>query len=400
MPSRTVESTTETIQPLDPVTPDFYHYQMAPLSRVEHDGEWVNVTWPDGTSMRCFGAWLTENSPNRGFDSVSRESILDPKDIAALARLSSASLTPTGALELEWLDGQQEQIHPGWLRHIADMEYRPDSYLPNKVIWDTKAISEPPTIDGAKVLEDKTVLTKWLSDLASFGLARLRGVPTSRDFLEELISQVGPVRATNFGSMFTVEAKGSRDSTAYTGLNLGQHTDLPTRETPPGFQFLHCVENTVSGGWSRMTDGEALVDELEHNHPQDYEALTTLRWVFFNRSPTCDHRWSGPLIDHGGPDQPLTIRAFYPVRGFPDMDPKDIPRAYAAMAVFSRLAHDDRFQLRFPFVPGDVVGFDNRRVLHGRDAFEPSEGSRVLRGTYLDHDDLYSRLRVLARNTE
>ena len=61
------------------------------------------------------------------------------------------------------------------------------------------------------------------------------------------------------------------------------------------------------------------------------------------------------------------------------------------------MARDPRFQLVYPFRPGDLVGFDNRRILHGRDAFE-SAGSRHLRGCYADHDDLYSRLRVLRRD--
>jgi gamma-butyrobetaine dioxygenase len=265
-------------------------------------------------------------------------------------------------------------------------------------VWDTSIISEPPTIDGSQVLEEPAVLHRWLTDLVQYGLARMSNSPTDRAFVNQLAAKIGPLRSTNFGSTFTVEAKVERDSTAYTGLNLGQHTDLPTRETPPGFQFLHCVQNTVAGGWSRMTDGEAIVAELIEHHPDSYAALTDLHWIFFNRSPECDHRWSGPMIDHGGPDQPLTLRAFYPVRAFPDMAETDVPLAYAAMKMFSDLAHDDRFQMRFPFAPGDIVGFDNRRVLHGRDAFEPSEGSRVLRGMYIDQDEVYSTLRVLGRS--
>jgi gamma-butyrobetaine dioxygenase len=208
------------------------------------------------------------------------------------------------------------------------------------------------------------------------------------------------VRSTNFGKMFSVRSVVDPDSTANTGLNLGQHTDLPTRETPPGFQFLHCVENGVSGGWSRMTDGLALVAELRDSFPADYEALTTLEWVFFNRSKSEDHRWIGPMIDHPDPRHPLTLRAFYPVRGFPHMDPADVPRAYEAMRRFSQLAHDPRLQIRYPFAPGDVIGFDNRRVLHGRDGFDPGAGARHLRGCYLDQDDLFSRLRVLNRRAE
>ena len=228
------------------------------------------------------------------------------------------------------------------------------------------------------------------------GAAHATLPPTSTSS-PKLAARIGPIRDSNFGAVWSVRAKIDPDSTAYTGLNLGQHTDLPTRETPPGFQFLHCVENSCEGGWSRMTDGLAVAAELAANHPDDYEALTTLRWVFFNRSVDDDHRWSGPIIDHGGPGQPLTLRAFYPVRAFPDMAPADVPRAYVALRRFSEIAHDPRFQVRYPFRVGDLVGFDNRVVLHGRDAFDPVSGARHLRGCYIDHDDVFSRLRVLRR---
>ena len=149
-----------------------------------------------------------------------------------------------------------------------------------------------------------------------------------------------------------------------------------------------------------MTDGHAVVTELREHFPADYEALTTLNWVFFNRSPTEDHRWTGPVIDHANDGYPLTMRAFYPVRGFPDMAPDDVPRAYQALRRFSSVAHDPRFQISTPYVAGDLVGFDNRRILHGRDAFEPGGGRRHLRGCYIDQDDVYSRLRVLTRAAE
>ncbi len=115
-----------------------------------------------------------------------------------------------------------------------------------------------------------------------------------------LVGHVGPIRDTNFGPVWSVRLKPDPDSTAYTGLDLGQHTDLPTREVPPGFQFLHCIENTVAGGWSRMSDGWAVVEAIRAEHPDAYEALTTLEWVFMNRAQDAEHRWIGPIIDHGG----------------------------------------------------------------------------------------------------
>ena len=383
----------------EPLTPDFYDYPWTPLASVSlnRDG-FVVVRWSDGVELPCFALWLAENTEGFGLEPSSRESTIDPADLPSSSDLIDAVLGESGELILTWQTSKRftTATHPGWLRHVAEAQHLPTSYVPTIETWTADSFTGPPTVDGARVLEDLPILTEWLQLLARYGLARLCNTPASEDFLETLVKRIGPIRASNFGMIFSVRSIVDPDSTANTGLNLGQHTDLPTRETPPGFQFLHCVENSVPGGWSRMTDGLALVAELQQNYPADYEALTTLDWVFFNRSRTEDHRWIGPIIDGANP---LTLRAFYPVRAFPHMDADDVPRAYESMRRFSAIAHDRRFQIRYPFVPGDVVGFDNRRVLHGRDEFDPGDGARHLRGCYLDQDDLYSRLRVLSRRS-
>ena len=78
------------------------------------------------------------------------------------------------------------------------------------------------------------------------------------------------------------------------------------------------------------------------------------------------------------------------------MAPADMPRAYEAMRCFSSLAASDRFQISYPFEAGDMVCFDNRRLLHGREPFSAG-GKRHLRGIYIDHDDVLSATRVANR---
>ncbi|MGK0273920.1 MAG: gamma-butyrobetaine dioxygenase [Ilumatobacter sp.] len=377
-------------------TPDFATYPWASIDAVGGSLPNVHVAWADGLVLDCYSLWLFENS--RAIDPVTRESTVDPAELPESSFLSAARRAENGALELTWGDGLQSIVHPGWLRSIAAQRHRPEAVPGPLTIWTTDTFREPPSFDGSSVLDDIVVFGDWLRAMHTFGFARLRKTSADRAFLETLIERIGPIRGSNFGNIFTVEARLDADSTANTGLNLGQHADLPTRETPPGFQFLHCVENTVAGGASRMTDGLAVVAELEANHPAEYEALTTLNWVFANRALDGDHRWIGPVIDHGQPGSQLTLRAFYPVRLGPDMPTADVPRAYEAMRVFSRVAHDPRFMLRSRFEPGDIIGFDNRRMLHGRDAFDPGAGSRVLTGCYVDRDDLLSRVRVLDRD--
>lgn len=379
---------------MSPLTPDFIPHPWVPLTQAALDDGFVHVRWADGLEFSAYSLWLAENADGMGLDPSSRESTIEPNQLPAPADLVSVGLTPDGALFLQWAQHGDITVHPGWLRHIAEGQHLPKTAPLAPVMWTTETGAEPPTIDGSNILNDDSVLELWLHTLVTHGLCRLSNTPTTMDFVGELVGSVGPIRDTNFGLVWSVQASPDPDSTANTGLDLGQHTDLPTRETPPGFQFLHCIENTVEGGWSRQSDGLAIVDAIRREHPDAYDALTTLPWAFGNRSPDADHRWIGPIIDHVDGRSPLTLRAFYPVRSAPMMDAADIPRAYESLRIFADVARDERFQIRYPFQPGDLIGFDNRRVLHGRDAFE-SSGQRHLRGCYADHDDLLSRLRVL-----
>ena len=390
-----------------PLTPDFYEYSWTPLSEAEVDGEFVVLRWPDGKEYRAYDRWLRESAVDRGgIDLATREGLIDPARFADGLRAESVGVSD-GALHVRFApEGVDTSFHPGWLRHVADGRHLVSSFLPDPVEWRSADLGgEPPSYDGSEVMNDGALMRAWVNDLLRYGLARLRDCPVDEDFLLELARRIGAVRDTNFGPIWDVKADISlagddrTNSTANTTLRLPPHTDLPTRETPPGFQFLHCLVNGTEGGNSTMADGAAVAAHLEANQPEHYEALTTLRWVFFNRGPNIDHRWSGPLIDHGVEGSPVTFRAFHPVRAFPDMDDVDVPRAYAALGVFSATAADPRFQLRFPFVAGDIVGFDNRRVLHGREDFS-SGGHRHLRGIYVDHDEVRSFARVANRRHE
>ncbi len=385
-------------------TPDFYEYPWVPVQSVETQGRFLILRWADGAELTAFDLWLRENAIGQGgIDPSTREALLDPAHLHDDIAVRSAAVSDSGSVLVTFgPDSVTAEYHPGWLRHVADGNHRASSWLPNPVEWTSSSLPEPPTHDGSRVLTDDAVFGAWLDDLLRYGLARLRGCPTEQDFNAELAAQIGAIRDTNFGHLWDVKAVvemagfADTNSTANTNLRLGPHTDLPTRETPPGFQFLHCIENEAGGGFSTMADGAALVEALRVEHPEHYDALTTLRWIFFNRGPGIDHRWSGPFIDLGVEGAPLTLRAFYPVRAFPDMAPQDQPRAYAAMRCFSQMADSERFKISYPFTPGDVVGFDNRRILHGRDAFE-SGGRRHLRGMYIDQDEIRSTARVVSR---
>ena len=75
----------------------------------------------------------------------------------------------------------------------------------------------------------------------------------------------------------------------------------------------------------------------------------------------------------------------------------DVPRIYAAYRHLLAMTREERFRITFRLDAGQMVAFNNRRILHARTAFDPATGGRHLQGCYVDTDEMRSRLRVLHR---
>lgn len=390
--------------PVIAVPPDFYTYEPAPIASVRQEDDFVEVQWPDGIELSCHRFWLRENAVGQGgVDPATREGIMDPAELSDTLEIQALAITTGGNLSVLWSpDGVESCYHGGWLRHVAEGQHQPTSWLPEPTVWAQAELPVAPRRHARQALTCDATLAGMLNDLLRYGVCVLEQAPTEEGFLERLAARIGPIRDSNFGLLWDVRADvnlagdAKTNTTANTGFRLGPHTDLPTREIPPGFQFLHCLVNAAEGGESTLTDGAALVEELKHSAPEDFELLTSCNWIFFNRGPGIDHRWSAPIIDYRVGGELPTIRAFYPVRAFPDMAKNRVASAYYALRRFHRLADDPRFELTFRLQPGEIMCFDNRRIMHGRKAFS-GNGGRHLQGIYIDRDEILSRARALNR---
>jgi gamma-butyrobetaine dioxygenase len=70
---------------------------------------------------------------------------------------------------------------------------------------------------------------------------------------------------------------------------------------------------------------------------------------------------------------------------------------YEAYLDFYARLHASGARLERRLVPGDLVIFDNRRVLHGRSAYGGAIGERWLQGCYAERDGLLATLSRLAQ---
>ena len=79
----------------------------------------------------------------------------------------------------------------------------------------------------------------------------------------------------------------------------------------------------------------------------------------------------------------------------PCLEPAACDAFYEAYRQFAALLREERFQMRTRLENGELVVFDNRRVLHGRTAFSSARHPRHLQGCYLTRDSVHSTAAML-----
>ena len=391
--------------PALPPTPDFDHYPVTEMIAVvepEGDGRILTLVWSDGCRSRYHAVWLRDNASDPEVMNLeTREAWTDVTALPADPRIASAAVDAVGALEVRWAEEPfVSRYHPGWLRghdYSNPSETRsedPAEIAP--VLWDAH-LAEPPSFEGVAILDDDDALEGWLTAIATYGIARLLSVPCEPGMVTRVAERIGPLRVSNFGRVFDVRVKTGPGSNAYTDKALTPHTDLPTREYEPGLQFLHCLEASPMGGRAVMVDGHKVAAVIAARDPAAYKALTEICWPMTNRAPDSDYRWEAPVIclNEEGAVKELRVAPF--LRAPLDCAFEEVEEAYRALRVFFATLAEPDLQLVFDYRPGDLIGMDNRRLLHGREAYDSAAGERWLQGCYGEREELHSRLRVLAR---
>jgi gamma-butyrobetaine dioxygenase len=182
-------------------------------------------------------------------------------------------------------------------------------------------------------------------------------------------------------------------------------------ESPPRFQILHCIRNRVHGGTSLFVDAFAAAATLRVTHPADFARLTMtpVPFQYINGERHLHHAHPtivlGPSTGSDGGDASPRITAVSYSPPFQAPLPWDTPGAfYEALARFAAIAEAPAAIYAHQLSEGDAVIFDNRRLLHGRTAFEDPSGqggepggepNRWLKGCYFEGDMMASHGRVL-----
>jgi len=371
------------------------------ISKVSQNGSGLDVEWSDGEKSNFNYLWLRDNCPT-AHDKDSRHRMFNILAVSTNIKAKEFKINDNGKLVIKWSEGNHTSCYdPKWLRENCYTLKNKQKYISPYKLWNNSLQN---TLGSISVEHDEIIssdqgLIKWLEILHYKGIAIVKNTPTKKESAFPALNRISHTRETFFKTPFEVINIPKPNNSAYSAHALRNHMDLPWFETPPGYQFLHCLINSAEGGDSSAVDGFAVADYLRKNEKEIFETLVSVPLKFRDKDYTQEsiRGFHAPAISLTKDNDYNDIRFSVATMDALDCHPDIMDKVYKAHHRFGNLLHDDRFQIKFRLNPGDIFSFNNRRVLHGRTAFDPNSGHRHLQGYYIDRDEIIGRLNFLKK---
>ena len=371
------------------------------ISKISQNGSGLDVEWNDGEKSNFNFMWLRDNCPTVR-DKDSRHRMFNLLEVSTNISPKQFKINAEGKLEIEWNEGNHTSYYDQkWLRENCYTINNKKKYISPYVLWDNSLNSKLATIqiEHNEIMDSDKGLIKWLELLHYYGIAIVKKAPIEKKSALPVLNRIGSIRETFFKTPFEVINIPKPNNSAYTAHALRNHMDLPWFENPPGYQFLHCLINKAEGGNSSAVDAFAVADYLRKNEKEIFESLVSVPLKFKDNDYTQEsiRIFHAPAITLTKDDDYNDIRFSVATMDTLDCHPDIMDKVYKAHHRLGNLLHDDKFQIKFRLNPGDIFSFNNRRVLHGRTAFDPNSGHRHLQGYYIDRDEIIGRLNFLKK---
>ena len=374
---------------------------VASISKVSANGSSLDILWNDGEKSNFNYLWLRDNCPT-AHDKDSRHRMFNILDVSTNINAKDFKINDDGKLVIQWSEGNHTSYYdPNWLRKNCYTLKNKKKYISPYKLWnsslqnDLSAIS----VEHDEIISSDQGLIKWLEILHFKGIAIVKNTPVNKESAFPVLNRISHTRETFFKTPFEVVNIPKPNNSAYSAHALKNHMDLPWFETPPGYQFLHCLTNSATGGDSSAVDGFAVADYLRKNEKEIFETLINVPLKFRDKDYTQEsiRGFHAPAISLTKDSDYNDIRFSVATMDALDCHPDIMDKVYKAHHKFGNLLHDNKFQIKFRLNPGDIFSFNNRRVLHGRTAFDPNSGHRHLQGYYIDRDEILGRLNYLKK---
>lgn len=371
---------------------------------------------------------------------------------------SNKNETTRRMLQIEWQSGDTSSFDLAWLlRFCTSTKQGAGTTRVTKEVAigaiKNSDCASIPIFDYHNVMEndfDDSTLLQVLDDILQRGAVLIQNAPTPSALTSEedesIVANLGRrICGSNlshgslYGDVFHVQSMSNAHNIAYTSVALPPHQDLTYYESKPFLQLLHCVQNAptptkedTGKGESVLIDAMAAAEHLRMVAPRLFRTLCMVEATFCKQREGADMASAKPHIVTSSYDQSvIEVNWSPPFEGPLQLPPSldivgqerlmdDYVVAYQAMecilndhsprpstlpvALGQELRKYSRdFTWEYALKEGEILVFNNQRMLHGRRSFTLKEGTnkhRHLIGCYTDAMDTLSHYRLLLRQQQ
>jgi len=365
----------------------------------------VEVIFAGQTRAEFHAVWLWHNAPAAFFSSGDRSGArlgTQVSDIRAVEAFASNC-----RLEVLWADKQRDTFEACFLyenRFEEDTAEQGATLVRPPALRKHHVLAQ---VNFEQVLHNNSALLELLQGIEEHGIAIVTGVPSSEGMVLKASTRVGPPSHDMlYGETFQVQKQENFKNVAYSNHGLALHQDLVYYDSPPGLQWLHCLENDVDGGDNLFVDVVGAAETFRSKQPKHFQTLTRVPVTFQKKriasTESAEAAWMSASMPHfnvAGDGHVETAFWAPPWTAALRASPADVEVYYAAAGAFSQMMElDEDFEdsrVRLKPKAGTILVFDNHRILHGRTPIDGTRGSRHLEGTYTNMNDFVSKLNVL-----
>ena len=364
----------------------------------------VLLGWSDGLEQQLQSAYL-RHSP--GFPGSSRPAGAQGRFPQAPDGFTAqiAELTDNGDLQLTWQPGKLISLHDSdWLRDRCNGEEIRHRLSPELVQWDAASIKRLPDHDFNSLIDSDAAQFALFEQVLNWGVAILRHVPLELDTVETVAKWFGQIPPNPYAddparpALSSIRVNPDVPVATHMSHFLGPHTDTCWRQTLIGLLLMHCLKAHPEGGRSMLVDGYAVAEHLREKSAEAFELLSRIPIGFEAKvEDRDDWRVQGRVISVAADGAIEGIRYNGNSIGQLDLPDKLITPMYDALEKFEKILYDRDLWWQPLLRPGDLLVIDNHRILHGREAFDPSLGERHLQCCNVDRDDFHNNYRRVAK---
>lgn len=378
--------------------------------------ETLTVEFNDGLSSDFHYAWLRDSCRCKlCVDSKSQQKLFDTINLKLDVNPRLRHVAENGSLKIVWIEDDIDHVSvydPFWLHRYA-LGFKKDLYekihdiLPPTECWSPRKLEENlPELEYDYVMQTKVAAKLSLQNIHKYGILFVRNVPCVPGEVANVMNKITNIKGTRWESSIHITAGNTFRNPSCIAQTEGVanlHTDMDYLEKSPGIQAAHCLESN-SDSFS-VTDAMNLLDQvyfadgfyvaelLRRNYPVYFNTLTSVPVKFrlflkdmeyFNYQHILKLNKSRNVTEVHFNNSLMS-----PLEG----PSKSILDFYAAYKIFGENIRNPENLYSCSLKPGDMVIFNNRRVLHGSHSLHSSSVEKRLEGCFADLDEVRARFR-------